>query len=94
MVKYAIAKQLAGKRVITTDGEELGRIIDLDVNEVGGKLTSVLLEPNPESSVAIRAKASGGVVAIPYSAVLDVKDVMVVDRRNIGFDTASSGEQF
>ena len=83
MVKYAIAKQLAGKRVITTDGEELGRIIDLDLNELSGKLTSVLLEPNPESSMAARARASGGVVAIPYAAVLDVKDVMVVDRRNL-----------
>ena len=83
MVKYAIAKQLAGKRVITTDGEELGRVIDLDVNELSGKLVSVLLEPNPESSMAARARSSGGVVSIPYSAVLDVKDVMVVDRRNL-----------
>ncbi|MFH1056755.1 MAG: PRC-barrel domain-containing protein [Candidatus Micrarchaeota archaeon] len=86
MVKYAIAKQLAGKRVITTDGEELGRVIDLDVNELTGKLENVLLEPNPESSLAARARASGGIAAIPYSSVLDVKDVMVVDRRNLSFE--------
>ena len=86
MVKYAIVKQLAGKRVITTDGEELGRIIDLDVNDLTGKLESVLLEPNPESSLAARARAQGGVAAIPYSSVLDIKDVMIVDRRNLGSD--------
>jgi sporulation protein YlmC with PRC-barrel domain len=86
MVKYAIVKQLAGKRVITTDGEELGRIIDLDVNELTGKLESVLLEPNPESSLAARARSQGGVAAIPYSSVLDIKDVMIVDRRNLGSD--------
>ena|SRR3989338_1109075 len=91
MVKYAIAKQLAGKRVITTDGEELGRVIDLDVNELSGKLESVLLEPNPESSMSARARASGGVISIPYSSVLDVKDVMVVDRRNLNTE---QGEQF
>jgi len=83
MVKYAIAKQLAGKRVITTDGEELGRIIDLNVNELSGKLDSVVIEPNPDSSWAARMRQSGGLLSIPYSSVLDVKDVMVVDRRGL-----------
>ncbi|NUN11027.1 PRC-barrel domain-containing protein [Candidatus Micrarchaeota archaeon] len=91
MVKYAIAKQLAGKRVITTDGEELGRIIDLYLNELNGKLESVLVEPNPESSWASRTKqAGGGYLMVPYSAVLDVKDVMVVDRRGLASDDSSS----
>ncbi|MFH1106652.1 MAG: PRC-barrel domain-containing protein [Candidatus Micrarchaeota archaeon] len=85
MVKYAIAKQLAGKRVITTDGEELGRVVDLYVNELSGKLESVLVEPNPDSTLALKAKKEGGgMVTIPYASVLDVKDVMVVDRRNLG----------
>ncbi len=84
MVKYAIAKQLAGKKIITTDGEEIGRVIDLYFNGSTGKLESVLLEPNPESSIANRSSAeTGGNVKIPYSAVLDVKDVMVVDRREL-----------
>lgn len=84
MVKFAIAKQLAGKEIVTTDGEKLGRIIDLYANEVTGKLESVLVEPNPDSSIAMRAKREGaGFVMIPYAAVLDVKDVMVVDRRNL-----------
>lgn len=92
MVKYAIVKQLAGKRVITTDGEELGRIIDLELNELTGKLETVLLEPNPESSLASRARAQGGVASIPYSSVLDIKDVMVVDRRSLG-DFGSSQQE-
>ena len=84
MVKYAIAKQLAGKRIITTDGEELGRVIDLYLNEHTGKLESVLVEPNPDSSIAARAeKEGGGLINIPYASVLDVKDVMVVDRRGL-----------
>ncbi|MFH0971555.1 MAG: PRC-barrel domain-containing protein [Candidatus Micrarchaeota archaeon] len=84
MVKFAIAKQLAGKRVITTDGEELGRVVDLYLSELTGKLESVLVEPNPDSTLAVRAKREGaGLITIPYSAVLDVKDVMVVDRRNL-----------
>ena len=84
MVKFAIARQLAGKRIITTDGEELGRVLDLYVNENSGKVESVLLEPNPDSTLAQRVKTEGGGdLIIPYSAVLDVKDVMVVDRRGL-----------
>ena len=84
MVKYAIAKQLAGKRIITTDGEELGRIIDLFMNELTGKIERVLIEPDPDSTLASRAEGeSGGMITIPYSSVLDVKDVMVVDRREL-----------
>lgn len=84
MVKYVIAKQLAGKRIITTDGEELGRIVDLYIDEVSGKLQSVLLEPNPDSGFAGRAEHdAAGLITIPYAAVLDVKDVMVVDRRGL-----------
>ncbi len=81
MVKYAIAKQLAGKRIITTDGEELGRVVDLLVNELNGKIESVIVEPNPDNQMA--SKAAEGILTIPYSAVLDVKDVMVVDRRGL-----------
>ena len=85
MVKFAIARQLSGKKVITTDGEELGRVIDFYINGVTGKIDSVLIEPNPDSSLATKAKREGGgFVTIPYAAVMDVKDVMVVDRRNLG----------
>ena len=87
MPKYAIAKQLAGKRIITTDGEELGRVVDLYVNELNGKLESVIVEPNPDSPMGAKAGADG-VVTVPYSAVLDVKDVMVVDRRGLAAQIA------
>ncbi len=85
-MKFAIARQLSGKRVITTDGEEIGRIVDLTVDENTGKLENVLLEPNPDSGLAksLERDKSGKLLSIPYGAVLDVKDVMVVDRREIG----------
>ncbi|MBI5228744.1 PRC-barrel domain-containing protein [Candidatus Micrarchaeota archaeon] len=84
MVKYVIAKQLSGKRIITTDGEDLGRVVDLYFNELTGKLEGILVEPNPDSTLAAMAKKEGGgLITVPYTAVLNVKDVMVVDRRNL-----------
>jgi len=92
MVKYAIAKQLAGKRIITTDGEDLGRVIDIFLDEVTGKLETILLEPNPDSSYATRATHdASGLITVPYGAVLDVKDVMVVDRRGLSESAQDMG---
>jgi sporulation protein YlmC with PRC-barrel domain len=88
MVKYAISRQLAGKRVITTDGEELGKVIDLYFNEMTGRLDAVLIEPNPDSQFAMRAKREGAdLIRVPYASVLDIKDVMVVDRRGLDAST-------
>ena len=81
MSKYAIAKSLAGKKIITTDGEEIGRIVDLFINEISGKIEKVQLEPNPESAVVEKLEQTeGGLALIPYSAVLSIKDVMVATR--------------
>ena len=41
MVKIVIAKQLAGKKIITNDGEDLGRLIDLEVSEGTGKIENL-----------------------------------------------------
>ena len=44
MVKYVIAEQLIGKEVVTSDGIDLGRFLDAEINEVTGKLVGLLVE--------------------------------------------------
>ena len=43
MVKYIIAKQLVGKRVVTVDGYDLGRFIDAEISERHGKIKVIKL---------------------------------------------------
>lgn len=83
MGKFVIAKQLAGKRLITNDGEEIGKLLDVVVNEVTGKLESLIVEPNPDNLTARRLKKEEGQTTVPYSAVLAIADHVIVDKKGL-----------
>lgn len=83
MVKYIIAKQLVGKKVVTSDGFDVGRLVDAEVSEVTGKINTLLIEPNLDSEFASKLKSEGGQVKVPYATVLAVNDYIVVDRKNM-----------
>jgi len=84
MPKIVVAKQLAGKKIITNDGEELGKLIDLDVQETSGKIESILVEPNLDNGLARAMKKDDGLLVIPYSAVLAASDHIIVDKKTVG----------
>ena len=78
--KFAIAKQLGGKRIITNRGEEIGRLSDMTIEEGSGKIESLIVEPNSASKVAKNLMTSKErLISIPYKAVFAVGDVIVVD---------------
>lgn len=85
MAKYVIARQLSGKKVITNDGEDFGRIVDLNINEITGKIESIVVEPNPDSQLASKMKKEDGMVLVQYESVLAVGDFVIVERRNIAY---------
>ena len=84
MGKFVIAKQLAGKILVSNDGEGIGRLVDLIVNEATGKVQVLLAEPNPDSATARRMKKEDGLLQVPYGAVLAVGDYVILDKRAIG----------
>ncbi len=77
--KFAIARQLGGKRVITNKGEELGRISDIQFDESTGDLVYILIDPNPESKLTQRLRKEDDLIVIPYKSLFAVGDVVVVD---------------
>jgi sporulation protein YlmC with PRC-barrel domain len=77
--KFAIAKQLGGKRIITNKGEEIGRLSDILVDERSGKIESFLVEPNNESKIVRDLPKKERMVEVPYKSVFAVSDVIVVD---------------
>ncbi|MEK6957828.1 MAG: PRC-barrel domain-containing protein [archaeon] len=83
MYKYTIARQLATKRVITNRGEEVGKLVDLLVNEVTGELEVLLVEVDRDSKLAKKIDAKERVIEVPYSAVTAVSDVFIVDEREL-----------
>jgi len=85
MGKFVIAKQLAGKRIITNEGDDLGRLVDVTVNETTGKLEGILFEPNMDSPAARKMKREEGLTSLPYESVLAVGDHMIVDKKHVGY---------
>ncbi len=83
MVKYIIAKQLVGKRVITSDGYDLGRFVDAEISDVTGKINAILVEPSLDGGLANKVKVDGGIVRVPYASVKAVNDFIVVDRKDL-----------
>jgi len=84
MVKLLLARQLAGRKIITNDGEEIGRLVDITVNERNGRLEMLVVEPNPDNLVARKMKKDEGNISIPYAAVLAATDYIIVDRKTVG----------
>jgi sporulation protein YlmC with PRC-barrel domain len=84
MAKFAIAKQMAGKRIITSSGEEVGRLLDLLINEVTGRVETLVVEPNLDSKLVQRVKRDEGMILLPYNAVMAVGDHLIVDRKGLG----------
>ncbi|PIU02804.1 MAG: hypothetical protein COT55_01570 [Candidatus Diapherotrites archaeon CG09_land_8_20_14_0_10_32_12] len=85
MYKYTIAKQLASKRVITGRGEEVGKLIDVLVNELTGDVEYLLDEIDSQSKLVKSLNLNTGdrIIKIPYAAVSAVSDVFIVDEKQI-----------
>ena len=83
MYKFAIARQLATKRVITNRGDEVGRLSDLLVDENTGNIGALIVEVDAESRVIKKANLQERVIQVPYAAVTAVSDVFIVDEREI-----------
>lgn len=83
MVKYVVAEQLVGKEVVTDDGYDLGKFVDAEINEVTGKLTSLLVEPNVDSAFVNKLDMKEGKLHLPYQSVVAVNDYIVIDRKSL-----------
>ncbi|MBN1169741.1 PRC-barrel domain-containing protein [Candidatus Micrarchaeota archaeon] len=85
MTKYLIARQLSGKKLVTNEGEDFGRLVDIAVNEVSGRIENIVVEPNPDSPLATKLRKDDGMVHIPYESVLAVGDFIIVEKRNMTY---------
>ena len=85
MAKYMIARQLSGKRLVTNEGDDFGRLVDIEVNEMSGKIESLIIEPNPDNQLASKLRRDDGLIHVPYESVLAVGDFVIVEKRNMAY---------
>lgn len=83
MAKFIVAKQLVGKRVISTSGYDLGKFLDAEVSSVSGKVAVMVIEPDLDSLLVKKLNQEGSELRIPYDAVKSVADYIVVDTKSM-----------
>ncbi len=82
MAKIVIARQLPGKKIVTTDGDDLGKLIDITINEKTGKLEFLIVEPNESLDFKDKLNLNEeGYAYVPFDSVLAVSDYIIVDKR-------------
>lgn len=83
MAKYSLARQLTGKKVITNEGEEFGKLVDVNINEITGKIEELVVDPNPDKANLESLKDEEGFLLCPYDSVLAVGDFIIVEKRTL-----------
>ncbi len=83
MAKFIVAKQLVGKRVISTSGYDLGKFLDAEVSSASGKVAVMVVEPDLDSPLVKKLNSEGSELRIPYDAVKSVADYIVVDTKSM-----------
>jgi sporulation protein YlmC with PRC-barrel domain len=83
MAKYLLAKQITGRMVITNEGDEFGRVVDLNVNELTGDIEDLIIDPNPDNTSLENLRTEDDYVLIPFNSVLAVGDYLIVDKRRL-----------
>ncbi len=83
MVKFIIARELMGKKVVSTSGYDIGRLVNVEISQVTGKINSVIIEPSSDSTLAKKLSGDGGELKVPFSAVTAVADYIMVDTKNM-----------
>lgn len=73
------ATALRGKRVISSEGEELGDIDGIVADIKSGSLQHVLIRPVENVDPRLFKTDSEGRLVLPFSNIKSVKDIVVVE---------------
>ncbi len=75
-----LAKNLANKRVMLTDGSELGFAANVIMETQSGELLYLVVKPNLTVDTS-KYKKEDNLIFIPFEAVRAAKDYAIVDKK-------------
>lgn len=75
-----LAKNLTNKRVMLTDGSELGTVNNVVMESKTGELLYLMVKPNNFVDVS-KYKNQDNYLLIPFEAVRAAKDYAIVDKK-------------
>ena len=80
MAKIFVSR-LRGMNVLTDRGLQIGKLQDMLVDEESGRITSLVVRPIARETLENLPKEKGGNVLLPFSAVMAIRDYIVINER-------------
>ena len=77
-----LAKNLANKKVMLTDGSELGFAADVIMDTRSGELVYLMVKPNPMIETS-SYNMQDNYIIVPFEAVRAIKDYAIIDKNFI-----------
>ncbi len=76
MAKYEIARGLGNRKVVTTKGDPVGQLFDIEM-ETNGKLNNLIVVPDANAKATF-PKDDKGRFVIPYSMVNAIGQYIII----------------
>lgn len=81
---YILVSRLKSMPVVSDRGLQVGKVSDLSFDETSGKIISLVVKPVGGEAFANFPKNEDGTVSLPFTAVVSIKDFVVVSEKVIG----------
>lgn len=90
---YILVSRLRSMNVVSDRGLQVGRVVDVSFDETSGKISSLIVKPASGETFANFPRNEDGTISLPFTAVLSVKDFVVVNEKVIGIYLMRSAAQ-
>ncbi len=78
-----VGKSLIGRNVVSDRGMVIGKLIDLSLETMSGKVTTLIVEPSKDVNPKLFQLNEQGELIIPFTAVKAIKDVIIISEGGI-----------
>ncbi len=78
-----LGKSLIGRNVVSDRGTVIGKLIDLSIETMAGKIMMLIIRPGRDIDVKYFRLNERGEMLIPFTAVKAVKDVLIINEGGI-----------
>lgn len=73
-----MGKSLLGRNVVSDRGTVIGKLVDLSIETVAGKIMMLIVKPDKTIEAKYFRINERGEILIPFTAVKAVKDVLII----------------
>jgi sporulation protein YlmC with PRC-barrel domain len=78
-----IGKSLLGRNVVSDRGTVIGKLVDLSIETMAGKVMMLIVKPDKSIDTKYFRLNERGEILIPFTAVKAVKDVLIITEGGI-----------